>query len=86
MVIVWTVIIGVASYRLWALVGRDSITAPARDRLSGWPLELVECPWCLGSWVAFGVTWATDATVGVPLPVLVGLAAAVVVGFIGERL
>jgi hypothetical protein len=42
------------------------------------------CPWCLGSWLAFGITWATDAAVGLPLPVLVGLAAAVVVGVLGQ--
>lgn len=84
--IVWSVVIGVAAYRLWRLVGEDAITEPLRDRLSGWPLKLVSCPWCSGSWAAFGLTWATDAVVGVPAPVLVGLCAATVCGVIGERL
>lgn len=88
--IVFAVIIGAASYRLWRLVAEDAITEPARE----WVLErspekvreLVECPWCLGSWVAFGVTWLTDATIGLPAPVLVGLAAAVVVGWLANNL
>lgn len=84
--LIWIAIIGVASYRLWRLVGEDSITQPFRDRLDGWPLELVSCPWCLGSWVAFGVTWVTDDLVGLPVPVLVGLAAAVVVGWLGQQI
>jgi hypothetical protein len=85
-VIVWVALISLASYRLWRLLGEDSITDPLRARLPDWSLELIECPWCLGSWVAFVVTWATDATVGLQVPVLVGLAAAVVVGALGERL
>lgn len=83
--IVWILVIGVASYRIWRLLGEDSITEPLRQGLPEWPLELVTCPWCLGSWVAFGMTWATDAAVGLPAPVLVGLGAAVVVGLIGEH-
>lgn len=85
--IVWILVIGIASYRLWRLVAEDSITEPARTRyLGGWIEELVECPWCLGSWVAFGVTWLTDATIGLPAPVLVALGAATVVGVLGRWL
>lgn len=89
MTLVWTILIGLASYRLWKLAAEDAIAETPRE----WVLarspermrELVECPWCLGSWVAFGVTWAVDAAVGLPAPVLVGLAAAAIVGMIGER-
>lgn len=86
--IVWILVIGVASYRLWRLIGQDSITEPLRNRLNpdGWPYALISCQWCLGSWVAFGATWATDAVIGVPAPLLVGLGAAVVVGVLGEVL
>lgn len=88
MMLVWILVIGLASYRLWRLVGQDAITEPLRDRYAndGWPETLITCPWCLGSWVAFGVTWLTDATIGLPAPVLVALAAAVVVGWVGENL
>lgn len=86
MTLVYTVLIGVASYRIWRLVGEDSITEALRARLPEPLFELVACPWCLGSWVAFGVTWATDAVAGLRMPVLVGLAAAVVVGWLAERL
>lgn len=84
--IVWSLVLGVAAYRLWRLVGEDAISEPMREKLTGWPLKLVSCPWCLGSWIAFGLTWATDAAIGLPAPFLVGLCAATVVGFIGERL
>lgn len=84
--LIWVVLIGVASYRVWRLVGEDNITEPLRERLSGVWLDLVSCPWCLGSWLAFGITWGADAAVGLPHPFLVGLAAAVVVGWLGEHL
>ena len=88
--IVWVVVIGLASYRIWRLLAQDTITEPLRE----WALVgssekvrvMVECPWCLGSWVAFGATWLTDATIGVPGPVFVALGAAVVVGALGEAL
>lgn len=88
--IVWILVIGVASYRLWRLFSEDSITETPRE----WVLErspekmreLVECPWCAGSWWAFGVTWATDVVVGLPAPVLVALGAATVVGVLGRWL
>lgn len=86
MTLIWAALIGVSSYRLWRLVGEDSITESLRARLPERVFEMVSCGWCLGSWVAFGVTWLTDATVGLDAPVLVGLAAAVVVGWLGERL
>lgn len=83
-------LIGFASYRLWRLVSVDTITEPARDwvlvRLPAWADDMVTCPWCLGSWTAFGVTWAADAVAGLRMPVLVGLAAAVVVGVLGAWL
>ena len=85
MTLVWVALISLASYRLWRLVGEDSITEGLRDRLPAWLYEMVTCAWCLGSWVAFGVTWLTDATIGLQAPVLVGLAAAVVVGWLGEN-
>lgn len=86
--IVWIIVIGLASYRLWRLAGQDSITEPLRDRLNpdGWVIGLITCPWCLGSWIAFAVTWLTAATIGVPAPVVVALGSAVIVGAVAEVL
>lgn len=90
MTLVYTILIGLASYRVWRLLAEDSIIEPPRawvlDRSPMWITELVVCHWCLGSWIAFGLTWATDAVAGLRLPVLVGLAAAVVVGWLAENL
>ena len=90
MSLVWTLLIGIASYRLWRLIAEDSVIEHYRDwvlaRSPAWVDAMVSCAWCLGSWVAFGVTWATDIAVGLQAPVLVALAAAVVVGVMGEHL
>jgi hypothetical protein len=83
-----SILIGLASDRLWRLLAQDAILDDARDwvlvRSPRWVEEMVECSWCLGSTLTFGVTWATDAVAGLPMPVLVGLAAAVVVGWLGS--
>jgi hypothetical protein len=82
--LVEALLIGLASFRIWKLIATDLITEPARDwvlvRSPKYVDDLVSCPWCLGSWIAFGVTWLTDATIGLQAPVLVALASAVVVG------
>jgi hypothetical protein len=36
-----------------------------------WLAELLSCPWCASGWVAAGVTAATWATAGLPVPLLV---------------
>lgn len=56
-----------AGYRILRLIQIDDITRPYREathrfmtrhqRLKGWR-PLLECPWCLGMWVAFGVAAA----------------------------
>lgn len=88
--VIEVLLIGAASYRLWRLIAVDDFTEHWRDqalvRSPAWVDAMVSCPWCLGSWVAFAVTWITDLTVGVRMPVLVALSAAVVVGMLGEWL
>lgn len=87
MTLAYTLLIGLASYRIWRLVAEDTITEGLRVRfLPGQVEGFIYCPWCLGTWLAFGVTWLTDATIGIKSPVLVGLASAVVVGWLAERL
>lgn len=89
MILAYTVLIALAAFRLWRLAALDGITETPRERVythtPAWVEDLVQCPHCLGSWLAFGVTWLTDATIGLEAPVLVALAAAALVGFIGER-
>lgn len=88
--IVWVVVIGLAAYRLWRLAAEDSITERLREStIDNWPEwvgKLVYCPWCLGSWIAFALTFGVDVVVGLSAPLLVGLAAAVVVGAVAEAL
>lgn len=47
---------------------------------------LIECPWCLGSWVSFAVVAIVAQFVVVPLPVLEAGAVACAVGLIGTAL
>lgn len=54
------VVLTLASYRIWRLAGRDDITAPLRDHLPSFVRQGVECPFCLGTWIAVAVVWGTD--------------------------
>jgi hypothetical protein len=83
--VVLFVLMSLASYRLWRLVGYDDVTSPARDRIlehAPYLHDMVICPWCLGSWIAFAVVWVTTALVEVRWPVLQALAVAVMVGWV----
>lgn len=60
-----TVLIGLASYRLWRIIGRDQIADPVRVWLIGregpaWAFvgDLLNCAWCLGWWLAGAITIA----------------------------
>lgn len=77
------VLIGLASWRLWRLIARDDITAPFHTRLQGWPHRMVDCPWCLGTWIAFAVTAAVDQVHPLPVPWVIAAAAAIILG-VGE--
>jgi hypothetical protein len=78
------VLMSLASYRLWRLVGYDDVTQPARDRLpERFKIsDMVACPWCLGSWIAFAVVATTSRRADVRWPVLQALGAASLVGAI----
>lgn len=86
----FAVVIALASYRTWALIALDEITAPLRRPLArrdNWLYRFVRCPWCLGFWITVGATALTDALVadGIPAPVLVGAAAAAGTALLGQR-
>jgi hypothetical protein len=62
--IVSTVLIALASARLWRLAALDSITEPIHGRLRAsthpvvqWIDTLVSCPWCLGFWINTALVW-----------------------------
>ena len=81
-----------AGYRILRLMQVDDIfTRPRtwvwvnmtkRKRLKYWAV-LVDCPWCLGVWVAAGVVFA-NAYMGKPWEILANiLAYSAVIGFLG---
>lgn len=86
MIVVEIVTVGLVAFRLWRILGADTITAAVRDGRSDPVRGFLECPWCSGTWIAFGVTvgaWAAGWVSGPP--VLVALGAAAVVGLVGDR-
>jgi hypothetical protein len=85
---------GLAAYRLTRLVTVDTlpVAVAVRERLTRWSrrsghtavAELVECPWCIGFWVALGVvvlrrmsdrTWPSAART-LAVSTIVGIVAA----------
>lgn len=93
-------LIGLASYRAWALLALDTITLPIRARMffrdpgAGEFRRLGRvayyywtCAWCLGTWVTAGITLLADLMIdgGVPAPVLVFTGAAAVTALLGSN-
>ena len=83
-------LVSLAAYRVWRLVGYDDITAQAREALdqraqhsipAAYAYESVTCPWCAGSLLAFAGVAVLDVYTSVWLPVAQALAAAVLVGW-----
>lgn len=79
-------IIGLVAYRLWRIIGKDSITAGLRDRLDRHPRldDFIGCPWCLGFWITGAVTAFAYWTGSVEDWLFTWLAASVVVGLLGR--
>lgn len=89
-------LVGVAGFRLWRIIARDTITEPLRAPLVArsdrqpftWFLDLLLCPWCAGWWITGLGTLAVHAWV-LPLNLaegaLVWLAASAVCGFLGRE-
>ena len=77
-------LLGLASWRTWQLVANDDLTEPLRDRYlkNEKVLDFVECPYCLGAWIAGawvvafatwsdGTLWAALVMALASVPVLV---------------
>jgi hypothetical protein len=81
------ILLALAAFRLWKLIGDDAILDVPRDRLlervsEGWTY-FVTCPWCLGAWSALAwwlawIAWPYGAVV-----VAVPFALSAVVGYLG---
>ena len=76
------VLMALASYRLWRLVGYDDVTESFREKLPERLYDMVTCPWCLGSWVSFAVVAVTAYAVDVRWPWLQALGVSVLVGWL----
>lgn len=87
-----------ASYRVWRLIGLDDVTRRPRnwlldrlefgaeDRDATVFAQFITCPWCAGFWVSCAVVGVTAQVTNVPMPVLQAAAVSCVVGLIGGNL
>ena len=76
---------GLAAYRLTRLAVEDTITDPLRIRASDaspFLADMLECRWCAGVWVGFGVMAVRRLVPGLWAPVAEGLALAAVAGML----
>lgn len=90
--LVASLLIGVAVFRVWRIIGKDQITEFVRvwliqreGRISVFALDLIGCAWCLGFWLAGAATiliaigrWTVLETL------LVWAAASGIAGLLGE--
>src|SRR5262245_19874808 len=82
-------LLGLGAYRVWRLLPEDTLLEALRSRLmreDGWLEELVECPWCLGFWIAVCFWAGYQLWPHAMLVVSVPLALSVVVGALGSKL
>jgi hypothetical protein len=93
MILAWTLVIGLAAFRLYRIAGVDAITEPFHGRLNAsqhpvarWVSDLVSCPWCIGFWASVGLSalgwWAGLFTWQEAIPI--ALAASTVCGVTGS--
>lgn len=70
MILLYSIAVGLAAFRLWRILAEDSITEPIRYRIydkasgSGWKgqvwnflADLISCVWCTGFWYAGALAW-----------------------------
>lgn len=80
------VVLSLATFRLWRLIGKDDISAGIRAKLPAVVAKPVSCPWCSGSWLSIAATFAVDRWLVFldPWWPLWAAGVAAVVGFLGE--
>lgn len=80
-----------AAFRLTRLLQRDSFPPAAAlrslvvERGPGWLVEMYECGWCLGMYVAFAVVAVSRLAPQQWELVAMALAISTVIGFLSER-
>lgn len=78
-------VLTLATFRAWRLLGRDDLTAKPRGKLPSWLAAPVSCPWCAPVWLAAAAVFTVDRWFQpLALPVLWWGAVAAVCGFLGE--
>lgn len=92
----WTLLVGLATYRLWRMIARDKILDRPRDwffdKANGdtpvrlWFVEMIDCVWCLGFWIAGGLaaTVALSSGRSTMEGLLLWLASATVAGLVRQ--
>lgn len=88
-VVLWSVLLGAAGYRVGRFIVLDTMFEGTRDRVVDLlearsqklvfakVLELTRCPFCISVWTSGASTLAADLYVGLTYPVLVWAAASV---------
>ena len=72
------ILLALAAYRTYRVAATDTILDTPRARLSERQLEFVQCPWCLGFWIAVAWWGAYEITPHWTLVVAVPFAVAAV--------
>lgn len=86
MILITTLLIALASWRLWRLAAVDTIFESIRPTTKSWFSDLLYCIWCLGFWITIAVTglvwWLLEPGWHPMTAVLVALAANALAGLI----
>lgn len=81
------VLLGLAAFRTWKLIGEDTILDWPRNwlvkRLGTKFSELIECPWCAGFWISLLWFGAVELWPHGALIAAFPLAVAAIVGMLG---
>lgn len=79
------VLLSLAAFRTWKLVGEDTILDRPRNAItkrSAYVETMLECPWCAGFWISLAWWGAWEAWPHITLVASVPLAISALVGII----
>lgn len=54
------ILLTLACYRVWRLIGMDDVSAPLRLKLPDVVSKPLECQWCAASWVSLAGVYLAD--------------------------